>query len=206
VEVPELLDVWEQVYTTKPSNEVSWFQPEPVTSLRLIETFATGPAASVIDVGGGTSSLVDRLLEADFADVTVLDVSQHALTEVRERLGARGRHATFLQRDLLTWIPDREYEVWHDRAVFHFLTEPSARDHYVENTEHGVGAGGVLVLGTFAEDGPTECSGLPVTRYSPKDLGAVFSPSFSMVHQQREEHVTPAGIIQPFTWVVLRRA
>jgi Methyltransferase domain len=196
---------WEQVYATKRSTEVGWYQREPRTSLRLIEKFAP-PSASVIDVGGGTSSLVDRLLVAGFGDITLLDGSQHALTEVRERLGEDAHRVTFLHQDLLSWMPDRHFDVWHDRAVFHFLTQERDRNHYVERVEHAVGADGLLVLGTFAEDGPTQCSGLPVARYAPEELGTVFSRSFSMIHREHEDHITPGGVTQRFTWVVFRRS
>jgi hypothetical protein len=149
--------------------------------------------------------LVDRLVGEGFTDLTILDVSERALDEVQRRLGDKASSVKFLCRDVLTWGPSRLYDVWHDRAVFHFLTDPADRDKYVAISSEAVPVGGVVVLGAFAQDGPTRCSGLPVSRYSPQDLEAVFAPSFSLVHQEREEHVTPGGVVQPFTWVVLRR-
>jgi SAM-dependent methyltransferase len=196
---------WDEIYATIPVTELSWYERDPLVGLRLIGTIAPGPAASVVDVGAGSSSLVDHLLAAGFAAVTVLDVSGRALDVVRVRLGAASREVTFVEADLLAWEPGRRYDIWHDRAAFHFLTNEAARDRYVARAAGAVRAGGHLVLATFAEDGPTRCSGLPVTRYSPRELGNVFSPFFVRVAAEREEHVTPRGTVQPFTWVVLRR-
>ena len=196
---------WESIYATAPLTQVSWYEREPATSLRLVEEFTSGPSSAVIDIGAGTSSLVDRLLAGGFRDVTVLDISRHALDEVRRRLGARARRVAFLVQDVLTWEPDRQYDVWHDRAVFHFLSEPLAREQYVALAARSIRSGGVLVLGAFAPDGPSHCSQLPVSRYSAPDLEAAFSESFALIHEEREEHTTPGDVIQPFTWVVFRR-
>jgi SAM-dependent methyltransferase len=190
---------------TRATTDVSWYEREPATSLRLIENVVTNPAVAVIDVGGGASLLIDRLLAHSFSDITVLDVSERVLEEVRARLGDRADDVHLIAEDVLTWEPHRHYDVWHDRAVFHFLTEPADRGRYVDVARRAVPTGGILVLGTFAEDGPTECSGLPVARYSASELRDVFVGSFTLVADEREEHVTPVGIVQPFTWVVLRR-
>ena len=198
-------DHWEGIYASTAATDLSWYEPEPAASLRLIEKMAPRPSQAVIDVGAGESLLVDSLLARGFTDVTVLDVSQHALREVERRLGERARHVTFVHQDVLTWTPDRQYDIWHDRAVFHFLTERAARDRYVEIAAQAVRVGGGLVLATFAEDGPTQCSGLPTSRYSALDLEATFSEYFSLDEHERREHVTPRGIVQPFTWAVLRR-
>jgi SAM-dependent methyltransferase len=173
----------------------------------LIETFAPPPArcASVIDVGGGASRLVDNLCERGFEDVTVLDVAAEALAEVRARLGDAHGVVRLLEQDVLSWIPDRDYDVWHDRALFHFLVEPADRKRYVELVACTVRAGGVLILGAFAEDGPNRCSGLPVVRYSAPDLASAFE-TLSLVWDERDDHVTPSGVVQAFSWVVLRRA
>ena len=199
-------DHWEHVYTTRPSTEVGWYEPEPATSLRLIEAFAPRPSTALIDVGGGASSLVDCLLARGFADLTVLDVSSHALDNVRERLGERARCISFVHQDVLTWEPDRRYDIWHDRAAFHFLTDTASREGYADIAGRAVRVGGALVLGTFAADAPEQCSGLPVRRYSPEELQAAFAPFFTLVEHERSEHITPGGAAQPFTWVVLRRA
>ncbi len=201
----ERRDHWEGVYATRPSTDVSWYERDPATSLRLVEQVAATPSAAVVDVGAGASLLVDGLLARGFTDLTVLDISGHALSEVRERLGKGAQGITFLQQDLLTWTPVRQYDIWHDRAVFHFVTAPTDRNRYVEIAASAIRSGGSLVLATFALDGPVQCSGLDVSRCSAQDLAEAFSASFALAHQEREEHVTPDGIIQPFTWAVLRR-
>jgi 2-polyprenyl-3-methyl-5-hydroxy-6-metoxy-1,4-benzoquinol methylase len=203
--VAERGEHWESIYATAPSTQVSWYEREPATSLRLVEEVASGLDAAVIDIGAGASLLVDRLLVGGFRDVTVLDISHHALDEVGRRLGDQARRVTFIAEDVLMWEPDRQYEIWHDRAVFHFLTEPLARDRYIDLAARSIRSGGALVLATFAEDGPAQCSGLPVSRYSAEGLEDAFSLFFTLIHDEREEHTTPGGVVQPFTWVVFRR-
>jgi SAM-dependent methyltransferase len=198
-------DHWDQIYDTRPVTELSWYQSRPETSLRLIEEAASGPSAAVVDVGSGASELVDELLARGFTDLTLVDVSRRALEHVRERLGDEARRVSFVNQDLLTWIPERRYDVWHDRAVFHFLTERDDRDRYIEIVTDAIPVGGSVILGTFAQDGPTTCSGLPVCRYSADDLADLLGPSFSVVGHERQEHMTPGGAAQSFTWVVLRR-
>ena len=199
-------DHWDRIFASTPSTEVSWYTREPAVSLRLVEGIASSRAAAVIDVGAGASLLVDRLVADNFTDVTVLDLSEQALTQVEQRLGEGARHVTFVHHDVLSWHPARQYDVWHDRAVFHFLTDATSRDRYVEIAARAVGAGSGLVIGTFAEDGPTRCSGLPVSRSSAEDLEEVFSRFFSLVEHEREEHVTPSSGVQSFTWAVFHRA
>ena len=191
---------WDDVYRTRDLECVSWFQEEPATSLRLIES----TPGSVIDVGAGTSTLVDHLLEAGRTDLTVLDVSEAALSLTRRRLGAAADRVTFEIADVVDWSPGRQFDVWHDRATFHFLTDPAHRRRYVDLVTDAVATRGIVVLGTFAEDGPTRCSGLPTTRYSAQDLGGLFSARFTLEHEEREAHLTPSGITQAFTWVTLR--
>jgi rhodanese-related sulfurtransferase/2-polyprenyl-3-methyl-5-hydroxy-6-metoxy-1,4-benzoquinol methylase len=191
---------WDDVYRTRNLESVSWFQRDPAMSLRLVES----TPGSVIDVGAGTSTLVDHLLEAGRTDITVLDVSEAALTSTRRRLGAAADRVTFEVADVMDWDPGRQFDVWHDRATFHFLTDPAHRRRYVDLVGDAVAAHGVLVLGTFAEDGPTRCSGLPTARYSATDLAGLFSARFTLEHQEREAHSTPAGATQAFTWVALR--
>ena len=199
---------WDTVYGTKADDEVSWFQRQPTTSQRLL-TSVLAASSAVIDVGAGASTLVDTLLDAGWPDVTVLDVSPKALALVRDRVRDRVRErqepASFIVADVLSWHPERTYDAWHDRAVFHFLVRPDQREQYVATASRAVRSGGVLVLGTFAADGPTQCSGLPTLRYDADALAAVFAPDFSLEHSEREEHVTPGGAVQPFTWAVLRR-
>jgi SAM-dependent methyltransferase len=196
---------WDGVYRSASPSSLSWHEREPTYSLQQIEASAADLSAAVLDVGAGTSALVDRLLERGFSDVTVLDISEQALAEARRRLGQQAGRATFVRHDLLTWHPDRQYDIWHDRAVFHFLVDDADRDRYVELAGEIIRTGGWLVLATFAPDGPTRCSGLPVRRYSPDDLADTYSKAFTLVNSEREEHVTPGGVIQPVTWVRLRR-
>ena len=193
---------WDHVYATKPLDQVSWHQQQAATSLRLI-TDATDPTATVVDVGAGASPLADGLLRAGYRDVTALDVSSHALAALRARLGAG---ITYVATDLLTWQPGRSYDVWHDRAVFHFLTDAADRDRYVATATGTVTPGGLLVLATFAADGPDSCSGLPTARYDADSLADLFGDAFAPERTEREEHRTPGGADQPFTWVVLRRS
>jgi len=191
--VSERGEHWESIYATAPSTQVSWYQREPATSLRLVEEIASGPSAAVIDIGAGTSMLVDRLLARGFQDVAGLDISSHALDDVRQRLGEHARRVAFIVQDVLAWEPTRQYDVWHDRAVFHFLTEPSRRDKYINLAAQSIRAGGALVLATFADDGPTHCSGLPVSRYSAQDLADAFSQFFTLVHHERSAHHARQG-------------
>lgn len=198
-------DHWDRVYAEHAPEELSWYQREPSTSLRLVREYAPGPDAAIVDVGAGESLLVDRLVDGGFTDVTVVDVSCRALDAVRARLGARAGTVTFAVSDVLTWQPARPFDVWHDRAVLHFLAEAADREGYVERASRVVRSEGVVILGVFGDDGPLQCSGLPVARYSADELARAFCSSFVLVAHEREEHVTPRGVLQPFTWVVLRR-
>lgn len=195
---------WDAVYGGKPASDLSWYQERAATSLRLVE-LADPAHGSVVDVGAGASYLVDGLLDAGWRDVTLLDVSHEALDLVRSRLAARAADVSFVVADLLQWPPDRAYDVWHDRAVLHFLISPADREQYVRLASRAVAPGGALVVGSFAEDGPEQCSGLPTARYDAPALAAVLGPAFALEHHEREEHLTPWGAVQPFTWGVLRR-
>jgi hypothetical protein len=194
---------WDTVYGTTSLTEVSWYEQVPATSLRLIASVAS-PTDAVVDVGAGASFVADTLLAQGFEDVTVLDVSAEALATVRIRLADRpGAH--FVVTDLLAWQPARQYDTWHDRAVFHFLVDKEARDRYAAAAAAALPVGGALIVGAFAHDGPTSCSGLPTARYTPDALAAQFAADFTEEQREREEHVTPSGVTQPFTWLVLRR-
>ena len=195
---------WERVYETRSTDEVSWFQAEPSVSRRLVEA-AVGTQGSVVDVGAGASRLVDLLLDDGFSDLTVLDLSARALAVVRQRLGPRSTEVTWVRGDVLDWHPGRSFDVWHDRAVFHFLTDPQDRSRYVELVQRVVHPGGTVIVATFAPDGPTHCSGLPVSRSDAASLATVFGEAFVLGHAEREEHLTPSGAVQPFTWAVLHR-
>lgn len=191
---------WDEVYATKAADSVSWFEPSPVTSLRLVTSVAS--SGRVIDVGAGASTLADGLVSRGY-DVTVLDVSEASLDLVRQRLGSQ---VTYVVSNVLTWLPEAIVDVWHDRAVFHFLTTSADQQCYASLARQAVREGGALIVGTFALDGPTTCSGLPTARYDADTLAAVFSDGFVLEHHERVEHHTPWDAIQPFTWVVLRRA
>lgn len=196
---------WEDVYTRKGEEEVSWFQPEASVSLELIGRCAPASDAKIIDVGGGASRLVDGLLDRGFEDVTVLDLSPTALAKARARLGERARRVQWIAADVTTFEPPTHYALWHDRAVFHFLTTPTDRAAYVRVLERAVAPEGKVVVGTFAPDGPERCSGLEVARYDGPGLAAAMGPSFELVETMRHEHLTPGGKLQAFTFVRLAR-
>jgi SAM-dependent methyltransferase len=196
---------WDDAYRSLGVESVSWFEPEPTMSLALLDALGIGPDDAVLDVGGGASTLVDHLVGRGFRDVTVLDVSVIALKEGQARL-APDAPVGWLREDLLSWKPPRRYDGWHDRAVFHFLTEPADRRRYFGVLAGAVAPGGAVIIGTFAEDGPESCSGLPVARYSAAELCDELGPWFHPLVTKREVHVTPTGALQPFTWVAGRVA
>lgn len=196
---------WNSVYDTKGPDRVSWFQPEPTVSLQLVEQFQLAGDDPIVDVGGGASMLVDRLLGRGQTDLTVLDVSAHALDVARHRLGTPANQVHWETTDVLSWTPPRHYGLWHDRAVFHFLTDPADRDRYRRRAGTSIRPGGHLIVATFAADGPRQCSGLPVARYTPDELAAEFGDTFIPIATHREHHRTPDGTDQPFTWLLARR-
>ena len=194
---------WDAAYAQGGVEGVSWFQPVPAVSLKLIERLGVPRTAAVIDVGGGASLLADNLVRRGFSDVTVLDIAGSALDASRQRIGARPS-VSFVQADLLTWRPSRRYDLWHDRAVYHFLVTDEDRETYARTLRKAVVPGGAVILATFAPDGPATCSGLPVLRYSVDGLGEILGGTFDRVESLREEHITPRGSMQPFTWVAGR--
>lgn len=196
---------WDEIYQDHGSDSLSWYQAVPDLALDWIDGLELDPDAAIVDVGAGTSALADGLLERGYRDLTLLDVSEAALAATRRRLGHRGEAVEWVCADLRGWAPRRRYVLWHDRAVFHFLTEPAARIHYRKLLRESLTDGGYALLATFAHDGPTRCSGLPVVRHSPSELIAAAGPGFSALRTARELHRTPAGSEQPFTWVLLRR-
>jgi SAM-dependent methyltransferase len=195
---------WEGVYTTKGETEVGWFQPDPALSLELIQSVAPG-RGRVIDVGGGASLLVDRLLDSEFEQVAVLDISGAALDKARARLGGRANSVHWIEADVTSVGSVDEFDLWHDRAVFHFLTDPDDRRRYLELAERTVPPGGHLIVATFAPEGPTRCSGLEVCRYDARSLAAELGDAFSLVREATENHVTPHGTPQAFFYGVFRR-
>lgn len=194
---------WNAVYDTKGDDGVSWFQAVPTVTLELLDTLGIGRDTSVIDIGGGASVVVDHLLALEFTDISVLDVSKVALNNARARVGPLAERVDWLHRDIFDWSPERRFELWHDRAVFHFLIDEDERESYVRTLRSGLAPGGRVIIATFDLEGPTHCSGLPVVRYSAKELAEMFEPHLELVTSRREEHLTPAGLVQPFTWVAL---
>lgn len=198
---------WDKVYSSKASNAVSWFQPHAALSLELIKATGTGQDASIIDVGGGASTLVDDLIANGYSDLTVLDLSAAALDAARQRLGAQGSKVNWIVADITqAELPSKRYDIWHDRAVFHFLTTQKQRDAYVRTVFNSVKPGGHVIIATFAEDGPEQCSGLPVMRYRADDLHDEFGDAFTLLKHQKEAHQTPFGTMQQFVYCYCRRA
>jgi 2-polyprenyl-3-methyl-5-hydroxy-6-metoxy-1,4-benzoquinol methylase len=196
---------WDDVYTTKDEKAVSWFQERPDISVDLIQATGVDANASIIDVGGGASRLVDVLIGQGFKAVTVLDLSEKALATSKARLDAKGAHVQWLVADITTWEPSQTYDVWHDRAALHFLTDPKDRAAYAERVLRAVRPGGHVIIGTFALDGPERCSGLPVIRHDAASLGKILGPLFELVESKRHDHHTPVGAIQRFQFSRFRR-
>jgi len=192
---------WEQVYATKASDSVSWFQEHAEQSLRLIHNTRLGKDAAIIDVGGGAATLVDDLAAEGYTDLTVLDLSSAALAVAKQRLGKYADAVHWMEGDITSVeLPAQRFDIWHDRAVFHFLTDPADRRAYVERLMHAVRPGGHVIIATFAEDGPEKCSGLPVMRYQPETLRAELGDAFLLVEHEKAAHHTPLGAVQQFVY------
>lgn len=196
---------WTHVYEDKTPTEVSWYQASPKPSLRALRRIGALPSSSLIDVGGGASNLVDALLEQGWQDITVLDIAAPPLEAARARLGPLADKVQWEVADITDWHPVRKFDVWHDRAVFHFFTEPHQRAAYCRALSLGVVAGGLVIVATFALDGPEKCSGLPVQRYDAASLVEEMGDTLQLIDGWREEHVTPRGAKQPFNWCTFRR-
>jgi SAM-dependent methyltransferase len=196
---------WAEVYRTKGPDQMSWFQSEATLSLELIQQVSPDCDSAIIDAGAGASTLVDGLLAAGYSRITVLDLSADALARSQHRLVHAASSVVWLNADVLTAeLPSAAFDVWHDRAVFHFLTAVADRARYVAQVRHAVRPGGYVLVATFAEDGPTRCSGLDVARYSPDALHAEFGGDFKLVEHRREEHATPSGARQAFSYCLCR--
>jgi len=196
---------WENVYRAKGERDVSWFQERPEISVELIRATGVNIDASIIDIGGGASRLVDALLDAGFGNLAVLDLSEKALATSSARLGARSARVKWITADVTAWEPSETYDVWHDRAAFHFLTEPKHRAAYAARVWRAVRAGGHVIIGTFALDGPERCSGLPVVRHDASSLGEMLGPSFALIESRDHAHQTPIETIQRFQFSRFRR-
>jgi SAM-dependent methyltransferase len=191
---------WESIYRNKPADQVGWFQPHAASSLRLIQGCADKDA-QIIDVGGGASVLVDNLLDAGYRNLTVLDLAESALAASRVRLGARAASVQWIAADITrAELPAARYDVWHDRAVFHFLTDPADRERYVAQVLKSVKPGGRIIVAAFGPGGPLQCSGLDVVRYDPAALHAEFGAPFRLLGHESEVHQTPSGQEQEFVY------
>src|SRR3954451_1405912 len=197
---------WDNVYTKKRENEVSWFQENPAQSLDLIAEVGATVDTAIIDIGGGASRVVDCLVERGFRAVTVLDLSEAALKMAQARLRERAAKVSWLVADATTWQPQHKYDIWHDRAAFHFLTEEPDRAAYVTRMKQALKVGGHAIIATFALDGPEKCSGLPVMRYDAAGLGNALGQGFILIDTRSYAHVTPWGATQSFQFSVFRRS
>ncbi|HWF95168.1 MAG TPA: class I SAM-dependent methyltransferase [Xanthobacteraceae bacterium] len=196
---------WENVYRTKGEREVSWFQETPSTSLELIRSIGATRHSAFVDIGGGASRLVDALVNEGYQAVTVLDLSDSALAAAKARLGQAAAGVTWIVADVIKWKPIQLFDVWHDRAAFHFLTDAADRSAYVKCLREALRPGGDAIIATFAPDGPERCSGLPVIRYDAASLGEVLGDNFILVETRRHDHHTPMGSTQRFQFSVFRR-
>jgi ubiquinone/menaquinone biosynthesis C-methylase UbiE len=197
----ELKSHWEQVYTTKSSDAVSWYQPRATLSLDLICRMARDKAMRIVDVGGGAANLVDDLLVRGMTNVGVLDISGAALNVARQRLGEQAERVRWMEGDITKIeLEKASIDIWHDRAVFHFLTDPADRAAYVAQVRHAVRPGGHVIVAAFGPDGPLQCSGLPVVRYAPDALHAEFGGAFELLEHVKEDHLTPSGLVQHFVY------
>lgn len=200
-----LAEHWDEAYTQGETTR-SWFEAEPAMSLRMLDAAGVSTNATMVDVGGGTSRLVDTLLARGHRDLTVVDVSDAALGIARDRLGTDAAEVYWVRADVCEWSPGRAFDVWHDRAVMHFLTSAADLQRYLRTLSVATAPGTVAVFGCFAPDGPTHCSGLPVVRRDADELADVLGSEWSLVAAERELHPTPGGAVQPFTWAAFVRS
>ncbi len=196
---------WEQIYRTKDIEQKSWFQPKPETSLDFFERLNVSKQAAIIDVGGGNSLLVDHLLDDGYEDITVLDISETAIQKAKDRLGERAEKVRWITSDVMEFKPERAYDVWHDRAAFHFLNDEDEIGKYIDLAGRGIAPGGYLVMGTFSTEGPDQCSGLNVHQYSEKKMTELWSGEFEKIECRSVNHTTPAGETQRFLFCSFER-
>lgn len=194
---------WENVYETKNPDQVSWTQKKPQTSLDFIHSFGLGKEAKIIDIGGGDSNLVDFLLEEGYENITVLDISAKALEKAKERLGNKAENVKWIVTDITEFQPDETYDIWHDRAAFHFLTTSEQISKYVEITEKAVSE--FMILGTFSKTGPFKCSGLEITQYDEESMTVQFKESFEKIDCKIEDHTTPFDTVQNFIFCSFKK-
>lgn len=196
---------WENVYQTKELKEVSWYQPTPITSLDFIKEFNVPKTAKIIDIGGGDSFLVDSLLDLGYTDVTVLDISSAAIERAKQRLAEKAQNVKWIVADAAAFNPTEKYDFWHDRAAFHFLTEEQDISSYLKIAEQNINSSGVLVIGTFSEDGPKKCSGINIKQYSESSMTERLKALFEKINCIRLEHQTPFDTTQNFVFCSFRK-
>lgn len=196
---------WNSIYSTKKVTEVSWYEPMPETSLELISGCTLEKDSAVIDIGGGDSFLAEFLLAREFNNITVLDISDNAIDRAKERLGEQAEKVKWIVADITAFEPKEKYDLWHDRAAFHFLTENDQIESYLQKLRQAVKPGGFVIIGTFSDRGPKTCSGLPVKQYSIAELQKLFSQGFENVNSKTTDHTTPSGEVQNFTFCSFQR-
>ncbi len=198
-------DHWDQIYATRAPDAVGWYEPDPVVSRELVATAIQRGARSLIDIGGGASSLVDRVLDLGLERIAVVDISEAGLAVARDRLGDRAAQVEWIVADVATIADLGRFDIWHDRAVFHFLLDADDRHHYADLAARTVPPGGTAIVATFAADGPERCSGLPVRRYEPEALAEECGPPFRLAGSVRHLHHTPSGFAQSFQYATFER-
>lgn len=196
---------WENVFTTKQETEVSWYQKQPKTSVDLIEKLNLSNGAKIIDVGGGDSYLIDNLLELGYTNLHLLDISSKAIERIKNRLGAKSENVTFIVSDILNFKPEIKFDVWHDRASFHFLTEENDIQKYSNLVANLIVSNGNLIIGTFSENGPLKCSGLPISQYNESKMKVVFEKDFDLIESFTEDHQTPFDTTQNFIFGTFKK-
>jgi ubiquinone/menaquinone biosynthesis C-methylase UbiE len=195
---------WEQVYNTKQPNEVSWAQETPATSLTFIHNFKVPRDAAIIDIGGGDSKLADHLLEEGYEDITVLDISEKALERAKQRLGERAQKIKWIVSDVVNFKPEKQYDVWHDRATFHFLTTSQEIQTYLGTAGRSVSK--YMVIGTFSDEGPKKCSGLDIKQYTEPELQNLLAKNFEKIKCVTEDHITPFNTVQNFLFCSFKKS
>jgi trans-aconitate methyltransferase len=196
---------WEDIYSKEKVDEVSWYQTQPSLSLHMIEAANLDRNAAIIDVGGGASRLIDNLIMQGYTNLTVLDISEKSLERAKERIGSASQNIQWVESDIADFNPHQKFQFWHDRAVFHFLTQPEDRTRYLEVMNQSLAAGAHIMIATFAPDGPEKCSGLPIQRYSHESLQQTLGPAYKLILQEQETHLTPAGGQQKFIYALFRK-
>lgn len=197
---------WENIYKTKNLDEVSWYQPKPETSLSFFEKYDISKSTNIIDVGGGDSFLVDNLLKLGYQNITVLDISENAIKKAKNRLGDKSKLVKWIVTDITDFIPTEKYDIWHDRALFHFLTDWKDIEHYKTISTESISKNGLLILGTFSDKGPKKCSGIAIKQYSEQELSSQFQANFNNLECFTIDHQTPFDTKQNFVFCVFKKS